>query len=378
MELLNATEMQAGYTMGLEPSGRELLVVAVKGTFAIPEPGGQVKLAEEQVPLVDADTFTGEPGISAPVYECDYAPHKPKCDVIVNGSAYAPGGIPTRRVSVGLSLGRVQKRFEVVGPRFWHGDVFGLEATEPEPFVNAPISYDHAFGGIDESDSEVENRDAYLPNPVGKGFAPSSRPIHLDGKMLPNTQEPGRPTTSPSRTYSPMAFGPIGRGWRPRSKYAGTYDQNWVDNIFPFLPPDFDDRYYQCAPEDQQTNYPVGGERVVLENLTSDGRLEFNLPTVDVPVTFYLRTYEEIEKTASCDTVAFEPDKRRFLMVWRATIPLRRNMFEVNQVIVGKMSPGWYRARSQGKIHHCSLRQLSDRNQKRRRRTDDISYSDED
>jgi hypothetical protein len=36
MELVNSTRMVAGYTMGLEPSGRELLVVAVKGTFQIP------------------------------------------------------------------------------------------------------------------------------------------------------------------------------------------------------------------------------------------------------------------------------------------------------------------------------------------------------
>ncbi|MCG8593616.1 MAG: hypothetical protein MI785_04490 [Kiloniellales bacterium] len=36
MDLLNATGMQAGYTLGVEPSGREHLVVAVKGTFAFP------------------------------------------------------------------------------------------------------------------------------------------------------------------------------------------------------------------------------------------------------------------------------------------------------------------------------------------------------
>jgi hypothetical protein len=39
MELLNATRMQAAYTMGTEPSAREHLVVAVKGTFAISDDG---------------------------------------------------------------------------------------------------------------------------------------------------------------------------------------------------------------------------------------------------------------------------------------------------------------------------------------------------
>ncbi|MCK7582587.1 MAG: hypothetical protein MZV65_48105 [Chromatiales bacterium] len=37
MELINATRMVAGYTMGMEPSGRELLVVVIKGTFRLPK-----------------------------------------------------------------------------------------------------------------------------------------------------------------------------------------------------------------------------------------------------------------------------------------------------------------------------------------------------
>ncbi|MBV9342187.1 MAG: DUF2169 domain-containing protein, partial [Acidobacteria bacterium] len=140
--------------------------------------------------------------------------------------------------------------------------------TELEPFISAPISYDHAFGGIEESNPDPEERDAYLPNPAGKGFASRSRPMELDGRPLPHTQEPGEPINSPRGSYRPMAFGPIGRAWPPRSKHAGTYDQEWVDNVFPFLPADFDHRYYQCAPEDQQTDYIRGGERVVLDNLT--------------------------------------------------------------------------------------------------------------
>ena len=53
-----------------------------------------------------------------------------------------------------------------------------------------------------------------------------------------------------------MSFGPMGRGWPGRIEYGGTYDQNWIDNIFPFLPPDFDDRYFQMAPPDQQIDLP--------------------------------------------------------------------------------------------------------------------------
>ena len=92
MELLNATRMQAAYTMGTEPSAREHLVVAVKGTFAIPDDGGPAILAQEQAPLVMADEFWGEPGFSSPRYEVDFALRKPKCDVLLNATAYAPHG----------------------------------------------------------------------------------------------------------------------------------------------------------------------------------------------------------------------------------------------------------------------------------------------
>jgi hypothetical protein len=157
-----------------------------------------------------------------------------------------------------------------------------------------------------------------------------------------------------------MSFGPIGRNWTPRPKYAGTYDQDWIDNVFPFLPSDFQDRYYQCAPEDQQCEYLGGGEEVVLRNLTPEGYISFKLPLVDVPVTFYLKSYEEKEVAAVCDTLMIEPDLGRFTMVWRASLPLRRNMFEVAQVVAGRMSSGWYRARELGKTYYPSLKALVD------------------
>lgn len=57
MELLNATKMRAGYTMGMRPDGRELLVVVVKGTFLIPEdPDQEPQLAPEQM-LIRLWTF---------------------------------------------------------------------------------------------------------------------------------------------------------------------------------------------------------------------------------------------------------------------------------------------------------------------------------
>src|SRR5262249_21923513 len=154
------------------------------------------------------------------------------------------------------------------------------------------------------------------------------------------------------------AFGPVGRAWQPRAGFAGTYDQHWLDNVFPFLPGDFDERYYQAAPADQQVGYVTGGEEVTLTNLTPQGRCSFTLPTLKVPVTFFLKNYEQTEIDAIADTLVIEPDLGRFLLLWRASMPLRRNMFEVAQVVVGRMPGGWYRAREFGKTYYPSLKAL--------------------
>jgi len=355
MELLNATKYVAGYTQGLRPDARELLVVAIKGTFTIPKSGEQLQIAEDQVPLIEADVFTGEPGFSAPIYESDYAPLKPKCDVILNGSAYAPDGRPAVKVPVSLQIGPILKSFYVVGHRVWQKNFTGFGPTSSAPFTKMPISYDNAFGGVDDTHEKPQKHKACSTNPAGVGFHSNLENELVEGKPLPNTEEPNNPVTKPKGNYQPMAFSPIGRAWQPRALLAGTYDQDWIDNIFPFLPPDFKDDYYQSAPTDQQMPYPKGGEKVKLTNLTPDGHTVFTLPDLTMPVTFYFKNIEEKETSAVVDTIVIEPDESRIMLTWRSSVPLRKNMFEVVQVVAGTMSRGWYRAREMGKTYYPSL-----------------------
>jgi hypothetical protein len=335
MELVHATGMQAGYTMGMEPSGREHLVVCIKGTYTIPPNDETPNLAEEQVPLVEADEFTGEPGFSAPLCESDYPLRKPNCDVILNGTAYAPSGKPAVRVPVSLQLGPIKKSFYVVGDRIWEKGWFSIKPSNPMPFLKMPITYNRAFGGIDDNHEDPNKLVAYLPNPIGVGYHHHLKKEYVDGKPLPNTEEPNKPIKQPNGAYRPMSFGTLGRNWPPRLKFAGTYDQNWLDNIFPFLPPDFDDRYFQSAPLDQQMPYPTGGERIALLNLTPEGQTSFRLPPSNLLVWFFMKNGEENEVRAVIDTILIEPDENRFMMTWRASLPLKRNMFEVVQVILG-------------------------------------------
>lgn len=359
MDLINATKMQAGYTMGMEPDGRELLVVAVKGTFNIPQDGSEPQLLEEQVPLVDADVYTGEPGFSAPLYEVDYAPYKKRCDVLLNGSAYAPNGKPAKKVPVRLRVGSMVKEFDVIGDRFWQVSKTGFTQSFPQPFTQMPVSYDRAYGGSDDQHPDKSKHSAYMPNPIGRGYHVNTNYELMHDKPLPNTEERGKSISLPVGKYRPMAFGVIGRNWEPRYRYGGTYDQNWIDNVFPFLPADFNPAYYQAAPADQQINYLTGGEVVELVNLTPQGRTVFRLPKKDIPVVFFKKKGGKEEKQAVADTILLEPDLNRMTITWRTYLPLRKNMFEIPEVLAGTMSRAWWRSREMDKDYYSSLEVLS-------------------
>ena len=89
-----------------------------------------------------------------------------------------------------------------------------------------------------------------------------------------------------------MALGPLSRGWPQRARFAGTYDDEWLADVFPFLPKDFDERYYQAAPEDQQVPVPEGPMEVVLSGFTSDGTRQFVLPHFEAPVHVFPKNGE--------------------------------------------------------------------------------------
>ena len=353
MDLLNATNMQAAYTQGLDKHGRESLVVVVKGTFNIPLDGSKPRLAEAQKPLIMADTFTGDPGLSAPIYEADFSPIKPRCDVLLVGSGHAPNGQPVTKLPVGLKVGSMIKTFNVVGEREWETSALNARPGRPRPFLQMPITYDRAYGGQDNFHVDPSQHSAFMHNPIGRGYR--RHLIEMEGKPVPNTEETENPVISPKGNYRPMSFGVIGRNWLPRYPFAGTYDQNWIDNIFPFLPADFDNQYFQAAPLDQQLPYLIGGEDVALGNLAPLSTIRFKLPKVDMPIVFFYKKGGKFETSGVIDTLVIEPDQGIFTLCWRASLPLKKNMFEIAQVLTGKMSPAWWRARELGKSYYPSL-----------------------
>ena len=192
-------------------------------------------------------------------------------------------------------------------------------------------------------------------------------PKVVDGKRMPSTEETGLPITTLKGNYRPMAYGPLGRAWKDRAKWAGTYDQRWQDEVFPFLPDDFSEKYFQAAPEDQQTDYLRGGEEVELLHLTPGGRVTFKLPDLTLPISYYEpRSSEAHPLQAQADTLLLEPELNRFCVTWRVRQPLKKNLMEIAQVTVGRMNAAWLRARETGKQYLHTLAELDQAEEKRR------------
>jgi hypothetical protein len=350
MQIYNQTRYLAQQTMGMDKTGREYLSLVIKGTFAFPDrPGEVAEVAEDQRPFVMADEYEGAPGFSATLWETDFAFRKARCDVILQGAAYAPGGRPAERVRVGVKVGAWSKQLDVVGQREWRVVGPAIVATRPFPFTRQPFSYGTAFGGVDRTDPDDKLPPVYAANPVGTGWADPRNHARLSGLPLPNTEAVGEEVTSPYGSHRPMAFGPIGRGWPERLRYAGTYDDHWKDNIFPFLPPDFDDRYYQCAPADQQIDPPPPGTDVVLVNLTPRGREAFRLPETRLPLMIWRGREICFDGSPLPDTLLLDPEARAAMLVWRIEVRMKRIITEFTEAWVGPPTKAMLRARAEGR-----------------------------
>jgi hypothetical protein len=247
----------------------------------------------------------------------------------------------------GLRVGPMTKVFDVVGDRVWQAGLTGISASEPQLFTEMPISYDRAFGGADRYSEDEKEHDAYLPNPVGRGWHRHLKSAWVDGTPLPNTEAMDQAVAAPDGIYTPMALGPLGRGWPARARHAGTYDDEWLADHFPFLPPDFNDRYYQAAPEDQQIPHPKAPLEVLLSGFTADGPRSFTLPFFEAPVHVFPKRGEREDLMATLDTITFDTDSECFTMSWRVARPLKKSMHEIAQVLVGKKGKEWWQQREQ-------------------------------
>ena len=225
------------------PNGSSMAVIVARARIRVEPDGNQYFV--EGTELVLADEFAGDPH-KTPMLRCnDLIPFKPFSDLTLLADLHAPE--PVAVLTGQVRLGDAHVTLHGCGPRSWtHHKQWRLGKAEPVDRV--PVSYALAAGGriIGHPDGDVDPR-----NPIGAGvihpdFTP--RTIELRAPQIWSDTAPIPP--DPTRVPEPQGLGPIPPWWRARQQFTGTYDDDWLANVHPRLPRDFDYRHYQSAHPD--------------------------------------------------------------------------------------------------------------------------------
>jgi len=329
-----------------------------------------VHLSTDDVHL-DGDTQAGT------LQESDFAPYKPRCDVIVNATAHAPRGqaLPQFLVNLHLRKNRqtlINKTLQVCGERHFIKKTLATRVaqgcarvatlgmlrpnpwrlSQPEKFLQLPLHYAYATGGECRleadpgSDSKAQARHAHCDtNPLGRGF---TRHWYLDASKLEKVPAPrvlyqGKALTAEhfwqgaagKDLPAPAGLAPLGRGWQPRRALAGRFVEQatWQASEVPRLPEDFDFAYWNCAPADQQCTHLAGLEEFALTNLCRHDHssvradhmgntvLRFMLPEQILFLLLADKNNQLLVLRLVIDTVVIDTQAGSVELVWRALVP---------------------------------------------------------
>jgi hypothetical protein len=324
-QLDNRTPFSSGQGWVRNRDGAEVWLVVVKCTYDI-KPDGTIEISRHQAPVVRAPEYNGQPGKSSIRFDSEFVLTKATTDIVVIGHAYAPNGDPVRELDAGFRLGSVEKLVRVFCDRTWNGATI----STPARFSAMPLLYERAFGGVDLG-SEHPERDWEWRNPVGVGFAVSASNAY--GQAIPNFEYSDQLIQSWQDRPTPAGLGVIGSSWQPRASLSGTYDAKWADTRQPLLPEDFDDRFFQCAPADQQSpQFLTGGESVTLLNLCRESPLNFKLPLLELVLeTRFMDGERREHETPKLHGVILEPDFPRVSLVWHSAIECHAEVYNLER-----------------------------------------------
>ena len=268
--------------------------------------------------LTEQDLWTTLPGALGELPVLDVGMPKPRGEVLVTGRACAPRGETRLGVSVSFRVGKLGKRLEVFGDRYWRRNALGMSTiSEPVPFSELPVTWANAFGGPGDA-----------RNPAGKGLRETPDPEGRPRLPLPNVEHPGSLVGSPVDRPAPAGFGPLEVTWPPRSEKAGTYGERWLRERWPHFPDDMNYEFFNTAPEDQWVEFFFqGDETIEIINMHPDRpRLQSRLPRRRPRCFLTLAASldpaskaEDVFREVECriDTVCLFPTIRRGMCIHR-------------------------------------------------------------
>jgi hypothetical protein len=306
----------------------DTIYVVVKATFDI---GDGLRISEIQVPPVAADEYWGDPTDSSLKYCSEVHLEKPATDIALVGQAWAPEGKRATQLDVSVTVADRKKTVRVFGDRRWHIGMLTTSVTKPEPFESVPIVYERAYGGRHiEAEKQIEL--AEERNPVGCGFRGKRNLLDAVGQSVPNVEDPDKPITKYGAKAPPAGFGFIAPHWLPRREFAGTYDEQWEKSRAPYLPEDFQSRFFNAAHTDLTgSRHLEGGEPVRVVNASPRGTIQFTLP--ECRILAEVRVAGRVESPRmNLETVLIEPDDDRLCLTWRGSVLVDKVALQVESI----------------------------------------------
>ncbi|NAX23287.1 DUF2169 family type VI secretion system accessory protein [Vibrio sp. V39_P1S14PM300] len=243
-------------------NGHEVWVLTAKRQWRWIEKQWMEERAEQ---VFDDPVYLGEAGFSAMQVDHDFPVYKQNTDVVVYGKARAYAKRPVTYMECRLLVdGHIDKTLAVHGSRHWVEHAGSVTIAKPQPFIERDMDYSMALGGDER-------------NRIGGGIADSNR--ELLEQNVPSVFYPKEDWSANPAKVKVAGFGPVPPFFAQRFRYAGTFDQQWEEERRPLLPLDFDGRFFQSAPIDQQCKgYLQGGERMMLSGFSHDDTLSFRIP----------------------------------------------------------------------------------------------------
>lgn len=329
LQVANHTPFSTSLSVFPDATGVETAYAVVKATFRIG--AGEPEIATPQLPLLATDVFWGDPVTTSLRAAGEFALLKPATDVLLVGRAIAPA--PNTRVAdVSVMVGPVSHTVRVFGDRYWQRRGGRWQPSAPAVWERMPLRWERAFGGVaafhDNDAPEQEPR-----NPVGRGLVGRMQPLHQE-QPLPNLEDPQALILDPADRPAPACFAPIAPAWMPRLAYAGTYDEAWTRRRAPYLPLDFDPRFFHVAPPALiAPGFLQGGELVRLAGFSIGEPITFELPRCGLEVEFSFNG-TKLPQFPQLETVLFEPDAARFQMLWRCALVVDKKLLKLREVAV--------------------------------------------
>lgn len=378
MEFRNHTPFPGLAFQGVDQRSQAFHVAVLRQTLTWND-AATMRFADEQLPLCEADLALSPEPDSPVLQESDLCHFKPRCDVIVNATGYAPSlpkAVASTTFLVGLRVSRgnellINKALRVHGPRDFvqarniQSKRLEWRLTPAEPIASLALDLRSAWGGACRVDAGTAAGQRWLDDTGAKSAAPDGAPLkwehcaenaagrgfmrdwYLTAAGVERVPAPQLETIAQPigvRHLEAVLAGDdagseglvAGLGVRPkghpaRAAMVGTVDEAFISGADP-LPADFDFAVWNAAWPDQQVDELHGDELIELVNLANprdralqrdahgNSRLVLALPGHRPFVLVRFESGAMGELPARLDTVIVEPDRRLVHLVWRAVL----------------------------------------------------------